>query len=240
MKIKLSAAYVLAFLCLLFLLQEMHDYAHFFTAKWICGCTGIKRFDSWTVCDHCEVTGNILALVTFAGPAISFSIVWIARSMMSRKNSMEKRSFGFSLLFAANPFVNILAAARGGGDISQGMQMIFGNDGNRRMVNIAALLIVLLLTLPPLWKAIKTLKHSQWQWVLIPIFVIVPGIIEKLVLSSGMNWLLDQGLLNEEIFKGIPLLVILWLILLLLLLFFSFKSFEEFIQKKEKKKHNHH
>ena len=92
MKIKFSISFFIAFLSLLFLVQELHDWTHVLTAFWLCGCFGTKAFDSWSLCDHCEVAGNVLVLVYLAGPVINYIMIWVARSLMSRKQSATTRS----------------------------------------------------------------------------------------------------------------------------------------------------
>lgn len=237
MKIKFSATYLLAFLSMLFLIQELHDWAHVFASEWICGCFGTKAFDIWTTCDNCEASGRILVLGTLAGPALTYSLVWIAWSLMSRRHSAGTRSFGFSLLFAANPFINILAAFGGGGDITEAMRKLYQTpDGsNRHIVSFGSLLLVLILTLPPIIKATIMIKGQKEKLLLIPAFLLLPNFIEKLFVSKGMNWLLDQGFFQEEAFAGTSLLVVMWLFILAIILLISYKSMMNFIKKKERK-----
>ena len=237
MKINFSVTYLIAFLAMLFLIQELHDWAHVSVAEWICGCWGTKTFDSWTTCEHCEASGNILVLAWLAGPALSFLLIWIAWSLMSRRHSSGTRSFGFSLLFAANPFANILAASAGGGDITMSMRTLYQHpDGsNRHFISIAALVIVLVLTAPPFMKAVSMIKGQKEKLMLIPAFLILPNFIKILVVSKGMNWLLSEGIFQEEVFTGVPLLVVMWLFLLIILLLVNFRSIMNFLKKKERK-----
>jgi hypothetical protein len=237
MKIKFSATYLLAFLSMLFLIQELHDWAHVFASEWICGCFGTKTFDNWTSCDNCEATGKILVLSILAGPALTYSLVWIAWSLMSRRQPAGTKSFGFTLLFAANPFVNLLASFGGGGDITEAMRKLYQNpDGsNRHIVSMSALLIVLILTAPPILKAIGMIKGTKERLILIPAFLLLPNLIEKLFVSKGMNWVLSQGLFQEDVFAGTSLLVLMWLFVLAIVLLISYKSIMNFVKKKERK-----
>jgi hypothetical protein len=237
MKIKFSVTYLAGFLSLLFLIQELHDWAHVLAAEWICGCWGTKTFDNWTFCENCEASGSILALAWLAGPALTYILVWISWSLMSRKHSAGTRSFGFSLLFAANPFANIVAAFRGGGDITSSMRMLYQHpDGsNRHIVSIGALLFILILTVPPILKAVGMIKGQKERVILIPVFLLLPNLIKFLFVSKGMNWLLSQGLFQEEVFTGTPLLVLMWLFILAIVLLITYKSLMGFIKKKERK-----
>ena|ERR1022692_2658996 len=237
MKINFSATYLLAFLSLLFLIQELHDWSHVLASEWICGCFGTKTFDNWTACDDCEASGKILVFSILGGPALTYILVWASWSLMSRSHSAGTKSFGFTLLFATNPFINILAAIGGGGDITEAMRKLYQEpDGsNRHIVSIAALLIVLILTVPPILRAISMIKGNKEKLILIPAFLLLPNFIEKLFVSKGMNWLLGHGIFQEEAFAGAPLLVVMWLFILVILLLTSYKSILIFVKKKERK-----
>ncbi|HVM87392.1 MAG TPA: hypothetical protein VMT76_04340 [Puia sp.] len=237
MKFSLSFSFLIAFFSLVFLCQELHDWSHVFVGTWLCGCFGSKGFDSWTLCDHCEVSGNILALVWFAGPAVTVLLAWIARAMMNKRNSGAIRSAGFSLLFAANPFVNIIKVVSGDGDIPYGMKLIFqpqkGSNGD--VISIIALLIVFIFTIPPLFRAIKMVKTKIEKWIIIPAFLILPNLIKTLVVTIGLNFLLKRDVFQEDIFSGTPLLVLIWLFIIIVLLMINYKSLLNFIRKKENK-----
>ncbi|HXB43653.1 MAG TPA: hypothetical protein VNV85_06330 [Puia sp.] len=237
MKINFSVTYLLAFLSLLFLVQELHDWSHVLASEWICGCFGTKTFDSWTVCDNCEASGKILVLSILAGPTLTYILVWISWSLMGRGHSAGTKSFGLTLLFAANPFVNILAAFGGGGDITEAMRRLYQNpDGsNRHVVAIFALLIVLVLTVPPILRAIQMIKGNKEKLILIPAFLLLPNFMERLFVFKGMNWVLQQGIFQEEAFAGASLLVVVWLFILVIVLLASYKSILIFVKKKERK-----
>ncbi len=237
MKITFSLSFFIAFVSMTFLIQELHDWAHVLTSYWLCGCFGTKTFDSWAICDHCDVSGNIMVLVWLAGPVVTYSIVWLAWSLMRKRETSGTRSFGFSLLFAANPFTNVLAAIVGGGDITFSMRMLFQRpDGsNKHIVAIIALLVVLALTVPPVLKAIRMIKNRTEKIILIPVFLLLPNILEKAFVSFGMNSVLKAGFFQEEVFSGTPLLVLIWLFVVSILLLLNYKSLSNFIRKREKR-----
>ncbi|MBS1948864.1 MAG: hypothetical protein JST47_13960 [Bacteroidetes bacterium] len=155
--------------------------------------------------------------------------------MMAKKNSDAVRSTGFSLLFAANPFVNIVASFSGGGDIAYAMKMVFEspNGSNRHFVSIISLLIVLLLAIPPIIRAFQLLKSKRERLIIIPAFLILPNFMKLLVVSTGMNFLLKEGFFQEEVISGAPLLVLIWLFVLVFLLMINYKSVLNFIKRKE-------
>ncbi len=237
MKITFSLAFVIAFLSMLFLIQEVHDWAHVITANWLCGCLGTKTFDNWTFCDHCEVSGNVLVLVWLAGPIVNYSLVWLAWSLMRRRNSGGTRSVGFALLFAANPFPNVLAAFGGGGDIPTSFRMLYQrpDNSNHFIISLVSLIIVLALTVPPVLKAVAMLKSNVEKLILLPLFLLLPNVIVKIFVSYGMNLLLKQGFFEEDIFGGTPLLVLIWSFVIALLLLIYYESLPNFIRKKEKR-----
>jgi hypothetical protein len=237
MKISFSLSFLIAFFALVFLIQELHDWAHVLTANWICGCWGSKGFDNWTLCDHCEVSGNILLLVWLAGPALSYFLVWVSWALMNNKNSGGTKSIGFSLFFATNTFVNVLAAIGGGGDITKSMRMAFqkADGSNRHIVSAGALFLVVLLTAPPVLRAFKMVKGKAEKMLLIPALLILPNYVKMLTVTFGLNLLLKKEVFQEEFVSGIPLLVLIWLFLTSVLILLNYKSLQNFIRKKEKK-----
>jgi len=130
-----------------------------------------------------------------------------------------------------------LAAAGGGGDITEAMRKLYQKpDGsNHFVVSISSLIIVLILTIPPILRAINMIKGVKEKLILIPLFLLVPNLLEKLFVSKGMNWLLDQGFFQEEVFAGTPLLVVMWLFFLAIILLITYSSITNFVKKKERR-----
>ena len=225
MKIKFSAVYLLAFLSMLFLIHELHDWAHVFVAQWITGCWGTKAFDSWTFCDLHDISGNIGVLVLLAGPLITYIFIWVAWALLGSTNSSSKKSLGFSMLFASLPFARIFAAARGGSDETSALRQLFqNNDGsNRHIVSLAGLLLIGLLTVPALFRAFKTLHNAKEKWIVFPFFLVAPVLIDYFIMN-GMNKLLAKGVLQENAAPGTPLLVILWAFFWLIIFMATYKK----------------
>jgi hypothetical protein len=237
MKVNFSLSYFIAFFSLVFLIQELHDWAHVLAANWICGCFGTKGFDDWTFCDHCEVSGNILSVVWLAGPIITYILVWVAWSMMSRSQNQNTRSFGFSLLFAANPFANLFAAFGGGGDITLSLRMMLQNPDNSNHIFVAllSLMLVLFLTVPPIFRSLSLLKGRPEKWIIIAGFLIIPNLVKLLVVDNTLNYLLKSGFFDEEVFLGAPLLVLIWFFSVTIMVMINHNSLLNFIRKKEKR-----
>ena len=100
---------------------------------------------------------------------------------------------------------------------------------------MVSLIIVLALTVPPVLKAVAMLKSNVEKLILLPLFLLLPNVIEKIFVSYGMNLLLKQGFFEEDIFGGTPLLVLIWSFVIALLLLIYYESLPNFIRKKEKR-----
>ena len=226
MKIKSHFLYTLGFLSILFLAQELHDWAHYIVAGVSCGCWGKKGFDNWTICDRCAVSPNMGAIIFFAGPFVTYIIIWSAWWLMDRDHTSRQRSVGFALLFAAVPFVRILAAFAGGGDETRCLRGVFQQtDGsNRHLIALAGLSIVLLLTIPPILRAFFLLSGWKERIFLFLIFLVLPLYVHQWILKGVMGKLLERGFLGTEILPGIPVLVIVWTCSWAVILTITFKK----------------
>jgi hypothetical protein len=235
MKIKFSVAYLLSFLVLVFLVQELQDWMHVIVGEWICGCWGIKTFNAWTMCEHSEVSGNILAFVWLAGPLLIYILTWIAWSILESKKTTSSWSIGFSLLFATLPLGRILAAARGSSDETNAMRELFQRpDGsNHNFVVAAGLILVLALTIPPLIKAYQIAGGLKERLLIIPLFLLFPLIGDYLVVSVGMNKLLANDVMRDESLPGTPFLVLIWGIICLLVFLVTYRNLLTLFKKSE-------
>jgi hypothetical protein len=231
MGIRITGRYLLGFLALIFFVHECHDWAHFIAARIICDCWGLKSFDNWTLCSDCTASSHLQVWIWFAGPLVTYFIVWLGWWLMSRDKTTSQQSLGFCLVFAAIPFARILAAATGGGDETFGLRQLFQHDdkSNSRTVALSALLLVLLLTLPALLKALMRLRDWKERLILFPIFLVLPLLIDKWV-YAGLNKLSSTGFLGYESLPGVSILVLGWSLLLLVLLLLTYKSLLFFLQ----------
>jgi hypothetical protein len=235
MKIKFSVAYLLSFLVLVFLVQELQDWMHVMVGEWICGCWGTKGFNAWTMCEHSEVSGNILAFVWLAGPLFIYALTWVAWNILESKKSTSSRSIGFSLLFATLPLGRILAAARGASDETNAMRELFQRPdaSNHTFVVAAGLIMVLALTIPPLIKAYEVAGGLKERLLIIPLFLFLPLIIDYLFVSVGMNKLLANDVMRDESLPGTPFLVLIWGIICLLIFLVSYRNLLTLFKKSE-------
>ena len=235
MKIKFSVAYLLSFLALTFLIHELQDWMHVMIGEWVCGCWGSKGFNSWTMCEHSDVSGNILTFVWLAGPLLAYSIIWIAWSVLESKRATATWSIGFSLLFATLPLGRILAAAAGTADETNALRELFQhpNGSNHGVVVALGLILVLALTIPPIIKAIRITGGLKESLYIIPLFLVLPVIADYLVVGIGMNKLLSSDLMQEESLPGTPFLVLIWGVFCLIYLLSTYRNLLTLFKKSE-------
>ncbi len=235
MKLKFSVAYLLSFLSLVFVIHELHDWAHVLMGQWVCGCWGTKAFDSWTMCDHSDVSGNIIAFIWMAGPLVSYILMWVAYSILNSRKSTASRSMGFSLLFATLPFGRILAVVGGKSDETNMMREFFQRpDGsNHQFVVVSAIVLVLLLTLPPIIKAFSLTSSIKEKMMLIPVLLIFPVVVDYVVVNLGMNKILSDDIMQEESLPGTPFLVLLWGIFWIIFFMLTYNNLIKLFKKSE-------
>ena len=235
MKIKFSVAYLLTFLSLVFVIHEFEDWMHVMIGEWICGCWGTKGFNSWTLCDHSDVSGNILVFVWLAGPLLAYSVIWVAWSVLESKRSTSTWSIGFSLLFATLPLGRILTALSGTSDETYAFRELFQRpDGSNHGIVVAlALMLVLALTIPPIIKSAKIAGGLKENLYLIPLFLVLPLLADYLVVSLGMNKLLSTGVMQEESLPGTPFFVLLWGVFCLIYLLSTYRNLLTLFKKSE-------
>src|SRR5258708_14806374 len=180
MKIKLTPVYFLCFFSLVFLIHEIHDWAHFILSASYCGCLGNRAFDSWSVCNTCVTSAYGLALATLAGPLVNYIMIWSGWALMHAENPSEKQSIGFSMVFAALPFPRMMGALAGGGDETSALRQLFQRPGgsNHYIVAGTGLLIVLLLFLPAIIRSFVLITCWVDRLILLPAFLVLPGLID--------------------------------------------------------------
>ena len=231
MRIRFTGKYLLAFLALIFLIHEAHAWAHFIMGRLICGCWGIKSFDNWTLCNHCNASTHSQVWIWFAGPVITYIVIWISWWLLNRKRDSPQKSVGFSLLFATIPFVRILAAMAGGSDETYGLRQLFqhADKSNSHAVALSGLILILALTGLPLLRAFMRLRGWKEKLIIFPIFLVIPMFIDKWT-YIGLNKLSATGFLQDESFPGVPEFVLVWILLWTIVLLLTYKSLLLFLQ----------
>jgi hypothetical protein len=167
-RIPLNGKFFIAFILLLFLLTQMHQLIHHIVGEILCGKTGFLTFDRHFFSPILTVTSYKLA--TIAGPLFSdYMFMWIGMFMLrSAKYSLA----GFSLILASMPLGRFWALT--GGDerfYGEWISQLFGLNENISM--ILSVIIVLLILVPPLISAYKSIANSR-RWIVFLAFLILP------------------------------------------------------------------
>ncbi|MBS1663902.1 MAG: hypothetical protein JST68_22845, partial [Bacteroidetes bacterium] len=157
------------------------------------GCWGTRGFDSWDFCSDTPVAFGKKALSTIAGPLVNFILLWNGWQLMDERNFANQQSLGVSLVFAALPLNNLLGAFSGGGDLTNTLRLLLTrvNAHNHRALTIAGLLIMLIICVPPLIRAFICLPWGQGKFLYYPLFLIVPGFLDRWLVGGLLNkWLI--------------------------------------------------
>ena len=235
MKIKLSLQYFIAFFTLVFLVHEIHDWAHVLVARAFCGCWGTRAFDSWTPCVSCLHGGRGVIPATIAGPAVNYIIIWWGLALMFPEEPPQRQSLGFSLIMAALPLPRILGACSGGGDETSTMRQLFQHPGgsNPYIVAAAGLLIVLLLNIPALVRIFFLMPKWWGKLLVLPAFLVIPPMVDHWLVSVELNKLLAEGMFSRLIMRGVPQAIVFWLFFLIVIFLLTCRSLVSFFDYAE-------
>ncbi|HEY6899731.1 MAG TPA: hypothetical protein VI233_03775 [Puia sp.] len=219
MKLKLTPLYILSFLALLFFVHEVHDWAHTLVARLVSGCWPPRAFDSWQFCVEAPVSSGKNAIATIAGPLVNFILLWSGWQMMDENNFSDQQSLGCSLVFASLPLNNLLGAFSGGGDLTNALRLGLSRINNRhhQVVTLLGLAIVLVVCVPPLIRAFICLPWWQGKFLYYPIFLIVPGILDRWFVGGMLNkWFIHSDTPAEKAYwyilgwTGLTLLILIF------------------------------
>ncbi|MCK6542652.1 hypothetical protein L6Q79_08220 [bacterium] len=212
MKITLTPKNTTALVFLSFIMQETHELAHTVVGRMICGCWGKRNFNVWTLCKGCSDEKPWYILATYAGPAYSFTVIWLGLYLLL-KSSAKVKSIGFALIVSSMPFSRVLTPIIGGGDEVYALNSYWNNH---TLAWIVAVVIVLTLAIPPvvkIWTIIENRRKNLW----------IVGIIFGPFIATGVfvfgilqTLLLGNGILKTYWILGSPMLITLWFILCLI------------------------
>ncbi len=214
MRLQFNLTSLLAFFILVLLLHEAHESAHYFSAWLLCGCPPTRDFLIWKLCSSCT-NQNLFILASFAGPLITYAFMWWGFSLLRATASSWQKTIGFALVLGALPLPRWLAAVDKGGDEISTLRHVFTGGQTYQGVLLGGL-IVLLFTVPPVWRAFKAIRNKQRILILLA-FLAIPWILDRLLVEKFLNGkLVASGVLMSPVYAGIPLLVILWQVFLLI------------------------
>ncbi|PQJ80000.1 hypothetical protein [Polaribacter porphyrae] len=230
MKLKITWQYSLAFLSLLFLLHEAHEIIHTSIGRIICGCWGIRDFNLWALCTGCASDNPISIFSTIAGPFFTYIVLWYGTKLLI-KEDLDKKTLGFTLIFASMPFARILTATLNSGDEVNALTKLT----NQPILSwVISLIIILLICYIPLKKAYEFINNKyKLLWFLS--FLVLPVIFDILVVLVIMNGLLKNGILNEYWILGSPKLVSFWTLSILILTILTYKYINQLTNQNTKK-----
>ena len=213
MTIKLSTGFIIAFISLRLVMHEAHELVHTIVGRIICGCWGPRDFNVWFLCEGCYEQNQLAVLSTFAGPTFTYVMIWIGLALLADQRDYREKSLGFALIFANNPFARIFTAGMGKGDEVSGLYRLLDNH---LLAWILGLLIVLLCTLYPLYRAYKNIHNKNKVGYFI--LFLLSGIFLDLVFLFGlMNRLLKDGVLSDTWILGSPVIVTAFTLLVLVI-----------------------
>lgn len=206
MRIRLTAKYLLAFVCLAAILGIGHELAHHLAGRVICGEWGYKTFNSFRLAPGCrERHPGTYWLATLVGPVLfNYVPMWVGVWRMRRADPGSKL-FGLTLVFAAIPVLRVVFSALGANDEPWVVRHLFGDSRPAFWLMNAA---IWLLTVPPLalaWRTIRNRRRSAlfaFYLLALPVFVFfVVGVVLE-------NMIVKQRILADTLW-GMPYLVLL-------------------------------
>lgn len=219
MKINLSFKYVIAFLSLLFVMHELHEIAHTSIGRIICGCWGKRDFNVWELCEGCSKEHPISILATIAGPLFSFIMIFLGAWLL-KKQKLNFKSLGFSLIFANMPFGRLLSAILSSGDEVYILETFGLNSITAHISGVLIITVIIFYPLTLTYKSISNKRKMIWFFG----FLFLPLIIDILIVLIGLNTLLTKGFLSDYWILGSPVLVSRWTIFVILILIASYKN----------------
>lgn len=146
---------MIAFFLLLFLLMQAHQLLHHTIGEILCGQVGYLTFDRHSYAE--ELSQSDIVVATIPGPLVNYVAMWIGLFLL---RSGRYTLLGFSLIFASMPLGRFLAT-QGGDEHQFGLwiSQLFGLD--EKYALIIGLLVVFLITVPPLIVAHKSIGNRQ-------------------------------------------------------------------------------
>lgn len=205
MKIELSFRYIVAFLALTILCGTSHEFAHHFVGAAICGCFGVKTFNSFDLCEPCQHNMVALAVANWAGPLLTYGLMWFGAWRLLQPSEASRR-LGFALIFANFPINRIGFALLNFNDEQYVTNTVFGHSAaGFWLTNVA----IWLFAIPPLVIAYRAIRNRYRPLWFLGFFVL-PFVF--VFLFAGLfleNWLLLEKQVLATRVIGIPRLILL-------------------------------
>jgi hypothetical protein len=185
----------------IFAMHELHELAHTWTGRLLCGSWPERDFNRWALTGNCSTW-----IPSLMGPIFSYVVLY-AGAWLAVRGRESLGALGLALLFGANPFARLFTAAMGGGDEMILARAWTGTAEKTMALRMAVLAAVALITIPALiaaWRALAgTRRRTATFATLLFSGIFFTGIVYMLVL----NRVLAAGVLAEPVILGEPLLV---------------------------------
>lgn len=216
--LRITLKYLAAFFLLTLILGELHEQVHINTGRIVCGEYGVRDFNAWRTAADCA-RPSLAVLATMIGPLFSYAVMWIGACLVVKAKTLDRKTIGFSLVFAPLPFARIFTAAIGGGDEKVVLKRFLEDDFSLGTIKIFAFVFVTMICLPPLLIALRNIKN-RFALVYVAGFCVIPLIVLSAYILTFLNSVLASGFLAFAPFLGTPLLVIIHFSLAVVLFFF--------------------
>lgn len=151
-------------------------------------------------------------MASFAGPLVTNLFLVAGYILMRPSATVPQKTIGFALAIGTLPLARWLALIDRGGDEIFTLRQIF--TSNQYAAVLLGAFLVLLFTVPPVWRAMKLIKNKQALLILAG-FLIIPCILDRLLIEKYFNGkLAASGLWMEPVYAGVPVIVVAWQIII--------------------------
>lgn len=221
-RVRLTFPFVIAFISLRHIFHEIHEFAHMFVGRLICGSWGARDFNRvQPIPEGCEHNEQLYVLAAIAGPLFNYIMIWTGTWMLLKyPKEARKVAIGIILIFASLPFARFFTVLIGGGDELGIIRLFIDDPLASRIIGV---FVITLLLAYPLYKVFSALPRKNrhyyfWGFLLLPMF------LEGAVVLGFFYFLLATGFLSQPAIFGAPLLVII-VFLFSVVIFMSFRKY---------------
>lgn len=219
-RIGINLKYIIAFFALRIVAGELHEQAHITIGRIVCGAYGARNFSVWQTAENCA-NPTLSILATCAGPLFTYLIVWIGVYLLAKSKTVEYKSLGFALIFAPLPFARIFTSLIGGGDEKVVFNYFLNDYLNLLTIKILAAVFVTAFCLPPILYAGRKIASPR-RWLYNIGFCVLPLIVLSFY-QWIFNYLLEKGVLADQLILGTPTLLLAHFLLMTGILIVLFK-----------------
>ncbi|PKP56231.1 hypothetical protein CVT91_13655 [Candidatus Atribacteria bacterium HGW-Atribacteria-1] len=216
-KIPWNRKFIIAFSLMTFLCIQAHEFGHQLIATILCETPGYMTFAYANIGGECSPIDEVLELA--AGPLVTYSLTWFGVFLLLKHRKYAL--LGCSLIFANTVLDRIIFGTLIGDERNIGE--FIGHP-------FVVLFVVILLVLPPLLIAYKSIKNKRKLLVFLS-FLIIPILATGFIIIMPDTFFLFNPLMeNESTFPiplvfGIPIIVIIVDVIVLALFFGKYVQF---------------